>query len=191
MNDEQLIAALRNRDAAAVEQMVNTHGDRLLRSAFLLCRSETEAQDIVQDTLVEAIRSIHRFQGRSAIYTWLHSILLNIARHHHRKQRRMVYDNDLAATEVPAPAPSQSPADADAAAAGLHTALQRLSDPHREVVILRYYEDMKIHEIARHLGVSTGTVKSRLHYAVKEMQALLPAELNLFCGDGTKEMQIQ
>jgi RNA polymerase sigma-70 factor (ECF subfamily) len=114
-----------------------------------------------------------------------------MARHHHRKQSRMIYDNDLAATEVSAPAHDQSQVDADAAAAGLQTALQRLSGPHREVVILRYYEDMKICDIARHLGISAGTVKSRLHYAMKEMQAHLPAELNLFCGAGTKEMQLQ
>lgn len=53
--------------------------------------------------------------------------------------------------------------------------------------MLRYYERMKIHELARHLGVSKGTVKSRLHYAIREMQKLLPAEMNLFGAGGTKE----
>ena len=50
---------------------------------------------------------------------------------------------------------------------------------------------MKIHEIASHLGISKGTVKSRLHYAIGEMQKLLPDELNLFGACGTEEMQKQ
>lgn len=56
---------------------------------------------------------------------------------------------------------------------------------HREVVVLRYYENMKIHEIASHAGVSVGTVKSRLHYAVRSLERLVPGELNLFAAEGT------
>jgi RNA polymerase sigma-70 factor (ECF subfamily) len=78
--------------------------------------------------------------------------------------------------------------DFESAAAELARALRQLSDSHREVLVLRYYEHMKIHELARHLGVSKGTVKSRLHYAIREMQKLLPSEMNLFGAGGTKEM---
>jgi len=73
------------------------------------------------------------------------------------------------------------------ASLALSDALQRLSEPHREVLILRFYEDMKIHEIAAHLRASQGTIKSRLHYAIAEMQKLLPGELNLFGVEGTKQ----
>ena len=61
------------------------------------------------------------------------------------------------------------------------------STPYTE--ILRYYENMKIHEIARHLGISKGTVKSRLHYAIGQMHKLLPDELNLFGACGTEEIR--
>jgi RNA polymerase sigma-70 factor (ECF subfamily) len=73
----------------------------------------------------------------------------------------------------------------------LADALDVLSGPHREVLILRFYEDMKIHEIAAHLGISSGTVKSRLHYAIAEMQRRLPSELNLFGPCGTEEKAMQ
>jgi RNA polymerase sigma-70 factor (ECF subfamily) len=99
----------------------------------------------------------------------------------------MVYDDELARRE-PAPAeehPSQS--DVELSNSALAGALGGLSGPHREVLILRFYEDMKIHEIAAHLGVSKGTVKSRLHYAIAEMQRRLPDELNLFGACGTEE----
>ena len=84
MDEEQLVTALKGRDPRVVQELVNSYGDRLLRSAFTLCGNQTEAQDLVQDTFVEAMRSAGRFQGRSTLYTWLHAILLNLTRHYHR-----------------------------------------------------------------------------------------------------------
>ncbi|MDB6122683.1 MAG: rna polymerase sigma factor region 2 [Pedosphaera sp.] len=189
MDEEQLVAALKGQDPAAVKALVNSYGDRLLRSAFSHCRNETEAQDIVQDTFLQAIRSIHRFQGRSTVYIWLHAILLNLTRHYHRDRKRIVYDEELANREIPAPDENPAQLDAGTASSALWEALDRLSDTHREVIVLRYYENMKIHEIARHLKISKGTVKSRLHYAIGEMRKLLPDELNLFGVCGTEEIQ--
>jgi len=188
MDEAKLVAALKGRDSAAIEALIETHGNRLLRSATLLCGDETNAQDLVQDAFVEAFRSVHRFRGQASLYTWLHSILLNLTRHHRRDSQRLVYDNELAAREVSVLEERPSALDFESAAAELARALRQLSDSHREVLVLRYYEHMKIHELARHLGVSKGTVKSRLHYAIREMQKILPSEMNLFGAGGTKEM---
>jgi len=191
MDEDQLVTALKGRDAAAVRELVSSYGDRLLRSAFTLCGNETEAQDLVQDTFIQAIRSAGRFQGRSTVYTWLHAILLNLTRHYHRDRKRIVYDDELAGSEVSPSEESMAQLDYRAASSALAEALRQLSGAHREVVVLRYYEDMKIQEIARHLGISKGTVKSRLHYALAELQKLLPEELNLFGACGTEERQKQ
>ena len=189
MNEDQLITALKGRDPGAVQELVNAYGDRLLRSAFVLCGNETDAQDLVQDTFLQAIRSVHRFQSRSTVYTWLHAILLNLTRHYHRDRKRIVYDDELTGLEVSLPDDKLSELDAATASSALLEVLHKLSWPHREVVVLRYYESMKIHEIARHLGISKGTVKSRLHYAIGEMQKRLPDELNLFGTCGTEEVR--
>ncbi len=189
MDEQQLITTLKDQDPGAVQELVNSYGDRLLRSAFSLCGNETDAQDIVQDTLLQAIRSVHRFQGRSTVYTWLHAILLNLTRHYHRDRKRIVYDDELADREASPPDEQPSQLDAATASSALWQALRQLSAAHREVIVLRYYENMKIHEIAAHLAISKGTVKSRLHYAIGEMQKLLPGELNLFGGSGTEEIQ--
>ena len=188
MDEEKLVATLKSGDPAAIDTLVEAFGNRLLRSAILLCGNETSAQDLVQDTFLETLRSIHRFRGQSGLYTWLHSILLNLTRRERRDGQRLVYDNDLAAQETSVAEERPSTLDSTRATTELTHALQQLSAPHREVLILRYYEHMKIHELAQHLGVSTGTVKSRLHYAIREMQKLLPAEMNLFGANGTKEM---
>ena len=187
MDEEQLVQGLRRQDPGAVQELVVSHGDRLFRSACLLCGDQAEAQDLVQETLLQAVRSGPRFRGCSSVYTWLHGILLNLTRHYHRDRKRMIYDEELARQEPAPPEENPSRLDVQMSTSALADALDSLSSPHREVLILRFYEDMKIHEIAAHLGISNGTVKSRLHYAIAEMQRRLPGELNLFGASGTEE----
>jgi RNA polymerase sigma-70 factor (ECF subfamily) len=191
MTQEQLVSALKNLDRGAQEELVNLYGDRLLRSACMLCGNETEAQDMAQETFVEALRSVHRFQQRSSIYTWLYSILLNICRHHRRKQKRIVFDNEAGLEATAQAGENVSPLDAGIAASALQAGLRELTEAQREVIALRYYEDMKIHEIAHHLGLPKGTVKSRLHYAIGELKKRLPGELNLFGAAGTENIRKQ
>jgi len=189
MDEAQLVAALKCGEPVAIEAVVERHGERLLRSATLLCGDRGHAEDLVQDVFIEASRSVHRFRGDSNVYTWLHSILLNLVRHHWRDSKRLVYDNELAAQEqAPALDEAAHPSDLHYAETELTRALRTLSDAHREVLVLRYYERMKIDEIAHCLGVSKGTVKSRLHYAIDQIQKLLSPEVNLFGPKGTKEM---
>ena len=162
MNEGQLVAALKSRDAGAVQELVDIYGDRLLRSAFSLCGNETEAQDIVQDTLLEAIRSVHRFQGRSTVYTWLHAILLNLTRRYHRERKRIVYDDEAADQEISPAEEGPGSADAGAAASAITEALQKmLSGAHREVIVpapLRRHENPRDR---RPTGRFKGTVKCK------------------------------
>jgi RNA polymerase sigma-70 factor (ECF subfamily) len=187
MDEEQLVQGLRSQAPRAVQEMVASHGDRLFRSACLLCGDQAEAQDLVQETLLQAVRSTPRFRGCSTVYTWLHGILLNLTRHYHRDRKRMVYDEELVRQEPGPTEESPSRLDVEMTSSALADALDVLSGPPREVLILRFYEDMKIHEIAAHLGISKGTVKSRLHHAISEMQRRLPGEMNLFGACGTEE----
>ncbi|HEY3852797.1 MAG TPA: RNA polymerase sigma factor [Verrucomicrobiae bacterium] len=189
MDQDELVAGLRRRDAWAVGELLDSYGQRLLRSAFLLSGSEIDAQDLVQETFVQALDSIQRFRGKSSIYTWLHAILLNLARHHIRDSRRLVVNDELARKDVPVTDEGFARQDTETAGSALAIALRQVSEIHREVLVLRFYEEMRIHEIAAHLGLSKGTVKSRLHYAIAEMQRLLPEELNLFGANSTKEKE--
>lgn len=171
-----------------LQELVATHGDRLLRSAYLLCGNETEAQDLVQETLLQALKSACRFRGDSAAYTWLYGILRNLCHRHLRKQKRLVFEEERVLNESFQPDTSGS-ADQDFCGSKLAQALQQLSPEHREVVMLRYYENLKIQQIAERTGVSKGTVKSRLFYAVRCLEQLLPGEMNLFVFEGTHNQQ--
>src|SRR5919108_4289974 len=86
-----------------LQELIDAHGDRLLRSAWLLCGDETEAQDLVQETLLQALKSRHRFRGDSVVYTWLHGILRNLTHRHLRKQRRLVFEEELVLKETVQP----------------------------------------------------------------------------------------
>lgn len=173
-----------NADAFDIQEFIDSKGNRLLRSAYLLCGDETEAQDLVQETLIQAIKSWKKFRGESAPYTWVHGILLNLCRSHHRKQKRLVYDEELLLNET-CQADHATNLDHDFCATKLTQAMQQLSQEHREIIVLRFYEGMKIEEIAQQTGVSKGTVKSRLHYAMRCLEKIIPRELNLFAADDT------
>jgi RNA polymerase sigma-70 factor (ECF subfamily) len=173
MDEASIIAGLRAGDAAATATLLDVHGDRLLRSAFVLCGNATEAQDLAQETLLQAIKSVQRFRGASALYTWLHGILLNLARHHARKNARLTITDavpETAAESAPPGLALDQASDADA----LWNALGRLTPAHHEVLVLRFYEELRLDEIAARLELSTGTVKSRLHYALRELRKKLP-----------------
>jgi len=184
MNDSELAAGLSNGSRNALEEIVDLYGDRLLRSAFILCNNETEAKDLVQETFVQAIQSAGTFQGRSALYTWLHGILLNLTRHHIRKQQKLDYVENIPEPE-PDRRPETSPLDLNSASELLLSAIRQLSFQHREAVVLRYYQGMPLETIAEQAGVSIGTVKSRLFYALRELRKKLPGEMNLFSARGT------
>jgi len=179
MEEKALITGLQQGEPSAVDALVLAYGNRLLRAAFSLCGNPTDAQDIVQDTLVQAIQSIQRFRGDAALYTWLHGILLNMARRHRRRQGKLIPVENLPeepneTQERPGPAGALV-ADEDAAA--LFAALQTISEEHREILVLRYFENQTIAQISDALGIPGGTVKSRLHYAVDALRKKMDKKL--------------
>lgn len=184
MDEATLLCRLRNSDATAWDAVVELHGQRLLRSAYLLTGGSGEAEDLMQETLLQAARSIQRFRGDSGLYTWLHGILLNLTRAHQRRSARTVYTESPEPTEV-APAEQGQHLDAETTAAAVLAALRQLTPEHREVVVLHYYEQLPVEEIAGRVGVGAGTVKSRLHYARQQLSVLIPPSLNPAATSGT------
>jgi len=166
---------------AAAEQLVREFGDRLLRSAYLLCGNEADAKDLVQETFIQAVRSVGRFRGASAIFTWLYGILLNVTRHYIRKRKHAekLFTQRLLKDRIPEEPDDDDKVGSQWASAMLTYAIHQLSTDHREMIILKFFEEMKTEEIAHYLTISPGTVKSRLHYALKALRKKVPFNLNL------------
>jgi RNA polymerase sigma-70 factor (ECF subfamily) len=160
---------LKEEDPTGLEKMVATYANRLLRGAFFLCRNEPEAQDLVQDTFYQAFRSIKNFNGDSSLYFWLYRILRNIYFNQTRRKRKFV--SLLASRRVSWINPDVAGRDT-AAQIGIELteAISRLPLKHREILLLRYMDGYKFHEIGEILDVSLGTVKSRLYYALRKFK---------------------
>jgi RNA polymerase sigma-70 factor (ECF subfamily) len=151
-----------NRRWLAFEAEAMPHVDRLFRHAMWLERNRAEAEDLVQETLVQALESFHRFTPGTNCRAWLVSILQHVRSNRLRKQGRVVIDSNMVervtniAAFVP-PVPDRV-TDED-----MLLALRQIPQHHQEVILLCDVEDMTYKEIAAALGVPIGTVMSRLH----------------------------
>ena len=181
--------------ALDAQELIQPYSDRLRRSAILLCGDESLAQDLVQETFLQALESGERFRGDSTVHTWLHGILVNLCHRRVREQARLVLEERLAPKETVQPGPTEAMeedcfADKIAEAVQIAEGVQQLSAEHRRVVVLRYYKNLKIKEIAELVGVSSGTVKSRLHYAIRSLEQFISNTWNAHVSASTHNRTI-
>lgn len=174
----ELIRQLKHGEERAADRLVELYGMRLRAAAFLLCGNEADADDLVAETLHAAFFTIGSFREESSFFSWLYGILLNLHRMSARKRgrSRVVYVERLP------PVPSADPAvghalDGESLADCLAGAIGRLSKAHQDVVLLRYYGELKIVDIADVLALKPGTVKSRLFTALRQLKLHLPEEM--------------
>ena len=168
--EADLIRRSRQGDAAAFRSLVAIHAEPLWRCARALCRDDHEAEDIAQETLVEAWRSLVRFDDSRRFSTWLYGIL----RHRFLKARRKqwpVAGGEEEAADRPGREASPIAAAEQAEEARLvQAAVAALPDDHRMVVELRFFAGASLDEIATLVGCPLGTVKSRLHHALEKLR---------------------
>ena len=175
-----LLDQARAGDAEAFGEICHLHGTRLLRQAFVLCGDLTQAEDLAQDTLVEAWKCLHRYHGRCQFFTWLCAILLNRYRNVRRKNRLWpaTAPGEREPDELEQPALADHAAQPDQAveqreqAALVRQCLQTLPAKHQQVIYLRFYVDDSLEGIADALGCSVGTVKSRLFHALEKLRKM-------------------
>ena len=179
-----LLTQARAGDAEAFCEVAQAHETRLFRQAVALCQDETLAEDLVAETLIEAWRSLARFDATCRFSTWLYAILL----HRYLKWVRRAASRPVSLARFPVaeaqqrqqaqealPDAGNSPADIVAsrdAADAMRQAITRLPDKHQAVLLLRFFEDASLREIAAALGCSVGTVKSRLHHGLERLRRM-------------------
>ena len=183
--DRALIAQAQAGDMGAFRRLVERNERRAFAVAFALLRDENDAREIVQEAFLRAFKSLDGFKGTSAFFTWLYRIITNLSIDLKRKPGRQVLDLDesrLSADEalVDFPALGHSsgtnPADdvrRTEIAGRLQAALDALPPYHRAVIVLREVEGMSYEEMAQVMGVSKGTIMSRLFHARQKLQRAL------------------
>jgi RNA polymerase sigma-70 factor (ECF subfamily) len=158
---------------ATFEREVLPHVDRLFRLAMWMEGNRTEAEDLVQETMMQALQSFHRYQPGTNCRAWLTTILQHLRSNRHRARRRspIVDDPD---DRIGLATPSVLPMPDELTDEEVLSALGRLPLPFQEVILLCDVEELSYKEIAEALSIPMGTVMSRLHRG----RALLRAELS-------------
>jgi len=165
-SDRELIADVANGDEAAFRQLYDRFADRVFRYAYTILRGKHLAEEVAQETMIAVWKGAAKFAGRSKVSTWIFGIARNQSYSLVRKEIRTNRVPDVSLIE-PDPAP------------GIHRqeqvarALAQLSDDHREVVFLTFYEGLSYGEIASILDIPAGTVKSRMFYAKRQLGEVL------------------
>jgi RNA polymerase sigma-70 factor (ECF subfamily) len=189
--DAALLDRLRSGDTRALEELMSLFSNRVYRLAFSVTRNEADAAEVAQDVFLAVFRKHDRFEGRSALASWIYRITMNTALNKKRGLRREVETplDDL----LPAFKPdghregdrawvladwSQSPERelmSTEARATVNAALDRLPANYRAVLVMRDVDGLSNDEVAEVLGETVPMVKSRLHRARMALRELLTA----------------
>ena len=156
------------------KRLVAEYGNRLFSAAVCICGNDSDAEDLVFRTLSHAIAKIGQYGKRSSFFSWLYSILANFHRMDMRRRgaTAIVLCDELPEREDFAPNPAES-LDFQTEAAIVREATARLPEPLREIIVLRYFEDLSLREISALLKLPLSTVKFRLHFAKRKLRAKL------------------
>ena len=188
-SDRELVARCRAGEEGAFDELVTRHQQRALNVAYQVTRDFEDAAEIAQDAFVNVYRNIGTFRGECEFTTWLHQIVVNLARNRrrwwHRRGRETTISMDcpVATAEgelVREVAAATAAPDVEAVRAEygrqLSVMLGRLPVKFREVLVLRNVEDLSYEEMAMALRCSVGTVKSRLARARDQLRKAMSEE---------------
>lgn len=169
--DDELMARVRDGDVAPLGELFERH-QRALYSFFVRLTGRTAtSEDLVQEVFLRILKYRHTYRGRSPFRTWMFQIARNARVDHYRKHWRETELGYEGGVDLPAPQPSASDEVARAQETELlHRALARLPVDKREVLVLSRFHDMRYEEIGRVMNCSEGTIKVRVHRAMKELR---------------------
>lgn len=180
-DDSQWVELAKTGDTVAFDKLVELYHSRIYTLTYQMTSNREDAEDLTQEIFVKAFEALPRFKGRSSFYTWLYRIGINKTINYRKKRNRhRPLSLDAMEQEV-----KQDERYHDLSSKGsplrnlslselqlkLNEAMQGLSEKHRTVVVMHDMQGIPHDEIAKVVGVSVGTVRSRLFYARRQLQA--------------------
>ncbi|MHA6251859.1 RNA polymerase sigma factor [Oceanobacillus sp. CAU 1775] len=172
-----LVDRLKNKEEAAIVELMNQYGDYLLRMAFLLLKDHQTAEEVVQDTFLIAYEKIAQLENEAVLKSWLTTITINQSRQRMRKWSwKNIFlqkdDKEQIFEDENVEGPEDSLLEIEFGE-GLATAIHTLDYKYREVITLFYFNELKISEIANLIEVKENTIKSRLKRGRELLKAIL------------------
>ena len=173
-DDRELAARLARGDERAFDQIVERYGPRVIALAARLVGWSKGADDVAQDVFLAVLRKGKHFRGQSRLWTWLAAMTVNRCRS--LRRRRWLTSRVLgaiAAAREKQTEPVDRRSERDETAAGIRAAVARLPATYREVIVLRYFEELSLDEMAQILSLRRNAVEVRLSRARKRLEPLL------------------
>jgi RNA polymerase sigma-70 factor (ECF subfamily) len=173
--DYRLIELCRVGDSSAIENFIQTYQQDIYRLALSILDDSSEADDATQESLLAALRALDSFHGASSLRTWLFSITVNVCRTRLQRQKRsarlrQILGGMLRVQNIPSVEENTIDKESDEA---LWRAVHNMDEKHRLPIVLRYYHDLPVAEIAKILQIPEGTVHSRLNTARRLLHEVL------------------
>jgi RNA polymerase sigma-70 factor (ECF subfamily) len=172
-SDEILIGRIAGGDRLAMQALYARHHVKVFRFVLRLVRNEASAQDLISDVFLDVWRQAARFEGRSAVSTWILAIARFKALSSVRRRKEAQLDEEEAERiEDEADTPEVALQKKDTGEV-LRQCLAKLSPDHREIIDLVYYHEKSVEEVAEIVDIPENTVKTRMFYARKKLAELL------------------
>ena len=180
IRDEELVARTQAGDPRAFDDLVRKYSSRLYGLVYHMTSNHEDTHDLMQDIFAKAYRSIRGFRGKSSFYTWLHTIATNMTINFLKKRSRNFHmslddvdsgvHHDQEFIEITSGPDARREVNLKELQQRLNEAMMKLSNEHRAVVTMFDIQGMPHAEISKILGISEGTVRSRLFYAHRQLQ---------------------
>ncbi len=185
--DANLVRRFNAGDESAFVEIATRYRKKLFSVGYRHLRNSADAEEIAQDALVRAHKGLINFRGDSSLSTWIHRIAFNLARNRHKhdfiRRRHLTVSVDASinaesegtfldviASDAPNPARLATSAEFSKVVV---TCMEQLGDSHREILTMRNVQSCSYSQIAKTLGIRTGTVKSRIGRARESLRSLL------------------
>ncbi len=181
--DAHLVQLAQNGDTCAFDELVMKYSQKLYGLIYHMTSNKDDTHDLLQDVFAKAYRSVSKFRGNSMFYTWIYSIATNMTLNFLKKRKRRTasslddvetgIQNDPAFVDVSHRSNPRRQININELQKKLNKSMQLLSEDHRAVVTMFDIQGMPHAEIGKILGVSEGTVRSRLFYAHQQLRGYL------------------
>lgn len=179
MDESTLVRHAANGDTAAWEPLMLAHQQAVFRFAYLLLGDPDEAEDIAQETFLRAWKYLRRFDPSRQLRPWLLSIASNLASNRRRSAGRYLAALTRAFRTEPPPITIEDKNVEQSQANTLWQAVRTLEYADQQIIYLRYFLELPVHETAQALNIAEGTVKSRLNRALEKLRKTIKQDFPL------------
>jgi RNA polymerase sigma-70 factor (TIGR02954 family) len=166
LENEILLAKAQRGDDEAFFLLISSNKEQLYRIAYSYLKSESDALEAIQEVTFRVYKGIKKLKEASYFKTWLIRIMINYCIDEQRKRKRLVFTEKEVATT----------SEDSTTNIAMQDAVYKLKANYQKVIVLKYYEDLTVQQIASVLEKPEGTIKTWLHKALKQLKAILEKE---------------